>query len=239
MFARREISDCDNPASRRRLRFCHVVLMARSYSISNTKSNSLSNYLIMHSRAMKGRELLKLLLDKRGLTANALSKALKGATKQPQIQKFLSGTATEPRRSTLSPVAAFFDVPIDAFYDEFLADKVAYQLGLVEATDIDANALLASGTVARESAAPIPFPPAPIPSNLREALRLLRTALAHEPPGVRRSVVAIMSDLADRAEDDHFSDQMIERIMGALGRQGNGTPPQSTPSPQTLIGGAK
>ncbi len=193
----------------------------------------------MHSRAMKGRELLKLLLDKRGLTANALSKALKGATKQPQIQKFLSGTAAEPRRSTLSPVAAYFDVPIDAFYDDFLADKVAYQLGLVDAAEIDAEALVATGSTAREASAPIPFPPLPGPSSLREALRMLRTALAHEPPGVRRSVVAIMSDLADRAEDDNFSDQMIERIMGALGRQGNGAPPQSTPSPQNLTGGVK
>lgn len=193
----------------------------------------------MHSRAMKGRELLQLLLDKRGLTANALSKAVKGATKQPQIHKFLTGAATEPRRSTLAPVAAYFNVPIDAFYDEFLADKTAYQLGLVDASEIGIDALTATGTVVREANAPIPFPPPAGPPNLRDALRILRNALAHETPGVRRSVVAIMADLAERAEDGTFSDHMIERIMGALGRQGNDAPPQSTPSPQNMTGGGK
>lgn len=194
----------------------------------------------MHSSTMKGRDLLQLLLEKRGMSANALSTAIKGATKQPQIHKFLTGTAAEPRRSTLAPIAEFFSIPVDAFYDEFLADKTAYQLGLVDATEISAEAAAASGHTARETSAPIPFaPPPPKQPNLRDALRRIRDALAQESPGVRRSVVAIMTDLADRADDHAFSDQMIERIMGALGRQGNDAPPQSTPSPQNLTGGAK
>lgn len=187
---------------------------------------------------MKGRELLQLLLTSRGLTANALSKALKGETTQPQIHKFLTGVAAEPRRSTLAPVAAYFNVPIDAFYDDFLADKTAYQLGLVDSTEISSETLTATGTEVHEARAPIPFPPPPGQPSLRDSLRAIRNALAHEPTGVRRSVAAIMADLAERAEDESFGDQMIERIMGALGRQGNGAPPQSTPSPQNRTGGA-
>lgn len=188
---------------------------------------------------MKGRELLQLLLTKRGLTANSLSRALKGETTQPQIHKFLTGVALEPRRSTLTPVARFFDIPLDAFYDEFIADKVAHQLGLVDAMEISTEALASMGSSVQEARPPIPFPapPANAPS-LREALRAIRRALAHEPTGVRRSVAAIVADLAERAEDEAFGDQMIERIMGALGRQGNDAPPQSSPSPQSKAGGA-
>ena len=195
---------------------------------------------MVHSSAMKGRDLLQLLLDKRGMTANALATAIKGATKQPQIHKFLSGTANEPRRSTLAPIADYFKIPVDAFYDEFLADKTAFQLGLIEATQAGAEAVTAASHSVREASAPIPFPPTPpTQPNLRDALKRVRDALASEPPGIRRSVVAIMSDLADRADDLAFSDQMVERIMGALGRQGNDAQPQSTPSNQNLSGGAK
>ncbi|MCW5319657.1 XRE family transcriptional regulator [Verminephrobacter aporrectodeae subsp. tuberculatae] len=87
----------------------------------------------------------------------------------------------------------------------------------------------------REDGAPVPVPvPVPVPPReprIRDALRCLRDALASETPGVRRSVVAIMADLADRAEDVAFSDQMIERIMGAMGHLGKKVLPQSaTPS---------
>ena len=217
-----------------------MVLMPASYAKSNALRNAISIYSLMHSSGMNGRELLQLLLAKRGLTANALAKALKGGTTQPQISKFLTGVAAEPRRSTLAPVAVYFGVPIDAFYDDSLAERVALQLGLVDAAEVSAETLMSPGVAAHGAAAPIPFPPPPPGQpNLRDSLRAIREALAHEPMGVRRSVAAIMADLAERAEDETFGEQMIERIMGALGRQGNDAPPQSTPSPQNRTGGVK
>lgn len=194
-----------------------------------------------HSQnSMQGRELLKLLLKKQGLTPNGFVTRMNGRVKQPTLHKFLELGGRESRRSTLQPIADYFSIPIEAFYDDFLADKIAYQMGLIESSDISADTIATTGLAVREAGAPIPFPPSPAttPPNLRDALRRVRDALAHETPGIRRSVVAIMSDLADRAEDDHFSDQMIERIMGALGRQGNDVPPQSTPS-ESQAGGAK
>lgn len=194
-------------------------------------------------KTMKGRELLKLLLKKHGLSANGLVTALGGKIKQPTLHKFLELDTRESRRSTLQPVADYFKVPLESFYDEFLADKTAYQHGLVDAEDLSSETMAAI-TVERsvgvnETAPPIPFPPPPYSQpNLRDALRKLRDALAHETPGVRRSVVAIMADLADRAEDSSFSDQMIERIMGALGQRGNEPAPSFTPS-QTLGGTGK
>lgn len=186
---------------------------------------------------MQGRELLKLLLNAKGMNGNSLSKALNGKVQQPQINKFLNGVSSEPRRSTMAPIAEYFAVPIDAFYDEFLADKVAYQSGFIgNAAESDAAMSGTLGHAVREASTPIPLPP-PAQPSLRDALKVLRNTLAHESPGVRRSVAAIMADLADRAEDEHFSDQMIERIMGALGQRGNEPAPQSIPSPKNQAEG--
>lgn len=190
-------------------------------------------------KTMKGRELLKLLLKKHGLSANGLVTVLGGQVKQPTLHKFLELDTRESRRSTLQPVADYFKVPLESFYDEFLADKTAYQLGLVEADELSSESMAAVVAEVREVNPPIPFPPpAANHPSLRDALRKVRDVLAHETPGVRRSVVAIMTDLADRAEDRTFSDQMIERIMGALGHRGNEPAPSSSPS-QTLGGTGK
>lgn len=193
-----------------------------------------------HSQnTMKGRELLKLLLKKHSLSGNGLVTALGGKIKQPTLHKFLELDTRESRRSTLQPVADYFKIPVEAFYDEFLADKIAYQRGLVEADELGSEVRAAVVSEAREASPPIPFPPPPpTQPNLRDAMRKLRDVLAQETPGVRRSVVALMSDLADRAEDTTFSDQMIERIMGALGHRGNEKAPLSIPS-QTLSGAGK
>lgn len=188
---------------------------------------------------MKGRELLKLLLKKHSLSGNGLVTALGGKIKQPTLHKFLELDTRESRRSTLQPVADYFKIPVEAFYDEFMADKIAFQLGLVDADDLSSEVRAVVVNEAREANPPIPFPPPPpTQPSLRDALRKLRDVLAQETPGVRRSAVAIMSDLADRAEDATFSDQMIERMMGALGHRGNEKAPSSTPS-QSLGGAAK
>lgn len=78
--------------------------------------------------------------------------------------------------------------------------------------------------------APIPLPRPAASSSPREALRHLRDLLAKESPGVRQSVVALMSDVASKAEDNQFSEQIIDRIVSVLGHQGNGQAPSSTPS---------
>ena len=83
---------------------------------------------------------------------------------------------------------------------------------------------------------PIPLPLGGDSINARAALRCLRDLLAVETPGVRNSVVALMQDLASRAEDHQFSEHIIERIMGALGHPGNEDQQKSTNS-QSLGGG--
>ena len=77
---------------------------------------------------MPKNELLQWLLDRDGLNTNSLSAAVKGASTQSQIHRFLHGVAKEPKRSTLAPIADFFGVPLDAFYYPELAAEVLNDL---------------------------------------------------------------------------------------------------------------
>lgn len=83
---------------------------------------------------MEPRYLLQWLMDRDGLNSSSLAREIKKAgvsekpTTQPQIHKFLGGKAVEPKRATLQPVADYFKVTIDAFYDGETADRVMEQL---------------------------------------------------------------------------------------------------------------
>ncbi len=81
---------------------------------------------------MEPRDLLLALMARDGDNPHSLSVKLRGRIKQPQIYKFVTGAAKEPRRSTLQPLAEHYDVPIDAFYDATVAAGVAKRLRLDE-----------------------------------------------------------------------------------------------------------
>jgi hypothetical protein len=82
---------------------------------------------------MNPRELLRALMDSAGLNPNSLSNATRGRTRQPQIHRFLTGEAKEPKRSTLLPVAEYFGIPVEALFSADEARKVAEAKGLVPA----------------------------------------------------------------------------------------------------------
>lgn len=73
---------------------------------------------------MNTRDLLQALMDKTGDNPHSLSSKLKGKPPQPQIYKFLTGQSKEPRRTTLQPIADFYNVPVEAFYDDELAGRL-------------------------------------------------------------------------------------------------------------------
>lgn len=62
-------------------------------------------------------------MDERGLNPNSLAAATNNKTTQPQIYRFLNGLVKEPKRSTWEPVASFFRVPVDAFFDARAAER--------------------------------------------------------------------------------------------------------------------
>lgn len=77
---------------------------------------------------MDPRQLLQTLMELSGDNPNSLAGKLRQKTKQPQLFKFLSGISKEPRRSTLQPVADFYKINVEAFYDPAVAAQVMENL---------------------------------------------------------------------------------------------------------------
>jgi transcriptional regulator with XRE-family HTH domain len=97
--------------------------------------------MMAHSLGMDPRELLRLLMAERGLNSNSLSRATGNATKQPQIHRFLTGEAREPKRSTLAPIAEVLGVPVDCFFSEDAAEQVAAERNLTAVPDTQRGGL--------------------------------------------------------------------------------------------------
>lgn len=91
--------------------------------------NIQSNNTAVHTETMnKTRELLSVLMEKSEHNPNSLSQALGKRVKQPQIHKFVKGITTEPKRSTLTPIAEYFGISVDAFFDEAQAEELLHQI---------------------------------------------------------------------------------------------------------------
>lgn len=184
---------------------------------------------------MRGADLLHLLLLNSRTNPNALSVALNGAVSQSQIQKFLKGTAKEPRRTTLEPIAKHFKVPVDAFYDPNLAWKTAVTRGIIPIHGpSEPNNPLDEWREAHESPqhprpTPIWLRPSVSDIDMRLAIQRIRLEMEAQPVGVRRSVAALFTEIAENAQNPEYCDRMVDRMLGVLGL-GNESQPESTSS---------
>jgi len=78
---------------------------------------------------MKTRELLRELLHRSGLKASRLAEVLHDqGVRQSLLSRYLSVETKEPKRSTLEPVAAFYGISVDAFFDEEKAEELLAQI---------------------------------------------------------------------------------------------------------------
>lgn len=79
---------------------------------------------------MKPYELIAALMQREKLGALPLAKRMNKPTLQPQIHRFINGTVANPARTTAVPLAAYFNLPVDAIYDEALATSIASERGI-------------------------------------------------------------------------------------------------------------
>lgn len=79
---------------------------------------------------MEPRKFFKALMEARGYNPNSLSRATGARTKQPQIVRFITGEAIEPKRSTLEPAAKVLGVPVEAFFDRAAAEAEIARLAI-------------------------------------------------------------------------------------------------------------
>lgn len=151
---------------------------------------------------MEPRELLRLLMKGRGLNTTSLCNAC--GAKQPQIHRFLSGTAREPRRSTLAPVAAYFGIPVDSLCNEDSAQKAAQSLGLLgcEVSATAANKLLAASK-----------PPQQQPIDPDDVIERLGMLLAQVPTQYRASVADTLAIYAKEGGADFYRPALVA-ILG-------------------------
>lgn len=65
------------------------------------------------------------------MNPHALAQKLKNPALQSTLQRFLDGKTKEARRSTVEPVAKFFQVQVDSFYNPEIATQELMRLGLM------------------------------------------------------------------------------------------------------------
>lgn len=180
----------------------------------------------MHSPAMEGHVLLKLLLQKHGIAPNALADTLHKRTLQSQMQRYLNGNTKSPRPATLEPIAKFFGIGVEAFYQPEIAQRLALELGLIHAPQNGAPRI--EQTQARYA---LTAPPTPIRPrqqlSVSELITQLGRALEPYDATARRAVAALLHDLALHPES---ADVAGQRVAALLNVPGNELPPRSSNS---------
>jgi hypothetical protein len=107
-------------------------------------------------------KLLEALMRQSRDNANSLSKALRGRVSQPQIYRFLNGETKEPRRHSLEPIADYYSIPVQAFYDAELATRIMANLSQAKSPMIGINGQADTGVLAAPFIAPRPAPMEPV-----------------------------------------------------------------------------
>lgn len=173
---------------------------------------------------MEGKELLRLLLEKRGLNANALADALRDRSLQSQIQRYLGGKTKNPRPDTLEPIAKFFGIGIEAFYQPLIAQEIAERLLLAPRSHQAEEPTTPYGAD-RVASAPTPIRPK---AGLRDNILHLGKSLEVYDESARKAVASLLADLALHPENAAL---IANRITALLDAPGNGSQPKSTASP--------
>jgi transcriptional regulator with XRE-family HTH domain len=173
---------------------------------------------------MEGKELLRLLLEKRGLNANSLADTLRDRSLQSQIQRYLGGRTKNPRPDTLEPIAKYFGVGVEAFYQPVIAKQIADRLLLTTQTPGIADAP-APYSLRPEVAAPTPIKTR---SGLREAVLQLGRTLETYDESARKAVSSLLADLALQPGNAPL---IANRITALLDAPGNDLPQKSITSP--------
>ncbi len=172
---------------------------------------------------MEGPELLRLLLEKRGLNANSMADLLRDRSKQSQIQRYLAGSTKNPRPGTLEPIAKYFGIGIEAFYQPLIAREIAQKLMLVPNGNRIENGS-SNYQVTAPASAPTPLRPRP---GLRENILQLGKTLEGYDESARKAVASLLADLALHPENAALT---ASRITALLDAPGNGAQPKSSTS---------
>lgn len=181
---------------------------------------------------MDGKDLLKALMKEANLNPNALADILKNRSLQSQITRYVDGSTRNPRWDTLKPVADYFEVRVEAFFDPDVAAEIAGQRGFTQGGEV------ATGHGTREehvtwahqlpSAPPVALRSPTRPITLYALLIELAEKIRPHDQSARRAVSSLLADLALSPETAPITAARIERLLQS---PGNDQLPQSINSP--------
>lgn len=83
---------------------------------------------------MKPHELVKALIDASGKSGPQIAREMGRAGFQGTLHKFAAGLVVSPARRTAERIARYFNLPIDAMYDDVVATRIGRELGVVTAS---------------------------------------------------------------------------------------------------------
>ena len=152
----------------------------------------------MHSARMNGPELLKALLAAAGDNPYRVATRLKNPPLQSYASKFIAGKVKEPRRDSLRPLAEYYRVPLEAFYDPALADEVAVERNLVP------------GTARRTRAASTEQP-----SELADALDVITKVLQGAEKSILIAVAPLLAAMASDPDTAKIKSELILKLLVA------------------------
>ena len=133
---------------------------------------------------MKAHEFIKWLVYRAGGPL-PVAKAMRAPGFQPTLHKICAGHVSSPKRSSAERIAAHFDIPVDAVYDDALARQL--------------HAAMRGHSMSKPGAASAGSAPPAQPAGMqrpqrgaREVLEELAELLAAVPTTPRRSAVAAL-----------------------------------------------
>jgi transcriptional regulator with XRE-family HTH domain len=167
--------------------------------------------------------LLTELLHRSGEKPASLAKRLSDqGVRQPQLSRYLSGKTKEPKLSTLAPIAEYYGVSAQAFFDEALASQLLQQIKSGEfVVQRNLRRRNTSGTNTPESSRP-----AVGVAGIEQAVEALATRINEmDDPQLREQIALQLQTLA-RAPDSLKARQGLLDALGAHGSQPvNALPP--------------
>ena len=102
---------------------------------------------------MTPQELVDRLIKATGKSQLAVAKEMDKPGFQGTLHKFVSGTVASPTHETAAKIARYFEIPIEALYQESVASQVAATRGLISSPPVHASAHGAPLTAAQDLAA--------------------------------------------------------------------------------------
>ena len=85
--------------------------------------NALSNYAPLHSLAMKPFELVSALVARAG-GSSKVARAMGKRVSQSTLHKICDGKVASPKADSAKAIADFFELPLEAIYDERVASRI-------------------------------------------------------------------------------------------------------------------